>query len=158
MEALALAHHAGYWVKTVTKIKGDAVEELDLDGFEPVPEVQGLTCTWWRGKGSLIAICRGEAVDLAAPHCREAHVYGGLDERASAASDSRRPSYPAKWPPAERPLAGRANYNAQSHTLCVLAPSCSAVGGQASRSSPMRREEVGAGRSDCCGAADADFT
>jgi hypothetical protein len=81
VEALALAHHAGYWAKTVTKIKGDAVEELDLDGFEPVPEVQGLTDTWWRGKDSLIAIYRGEAVGLAAPHCREAHVYGGLDER-----------------------------------------------------------------------------
>lgn len=40
VEALALAAHAGYWAKTITKIKGGAVEGLDLDGFEPVPEVQ----------------------------------------------------------------------------------------------------------------------
>lgn len=40
VEALALAHHAGSWAQTVTKIKGDAVEEVDLDGFEPVPEVR----------------------------------------------------------------------------------------------------------------------
>ncbi|WP_327150771.1 hypothetical protein [Nocardia sp. NBC_01329] len=79
VEALALAHHAGHWARTVTKIKGDAVEEVNLDGFEPVPEVQGLADTWWRGKDSLIAIYRGEAVGLAAPHCREAHIYGGLD-------------------------------------------------------------------------------
>ncbi|KJK44698.1 hypothetical protein [Streptomyces sp. NRRL F-4428] len=78
VEALALAHHAGHWATTVTKIKGDAVEELDLDGFEPVAEVQGLTDTWWRGKDSLIAVYSGEAVGLDAPQCREAHVYGGL--------------------------------------------------------------------------------
>lgn len=79
VEALALAHHAGRWARTVTKITGDAVEQLDLDGFEPVPEVQGLTDTWWRGADSLIAIYDGEAVGFAAPHCREAHIYGGLD-------------------------------------------------------------------------------
>ncbi|WP_030524955.1 hypothetical protein [Nocardia rhamnosiphila] len=82
VEALALAYHAAYWAQTITKIKGDAVEQVDLDGFEPVPETQGLTDTWWRGKDSLIAIYRGEAVGLAAPHRREAHIYGGLDARA----------------------------------------------------------------------------
>ena len=50
MEALVLADHAGYWAKTITKIKDGAVEELDLDGFEPVPEVQGLADTWWRAR------------------------------------------------------------------------------------------------------------
>ncbi|MGW2554492.1 hypothetical protein [Streptomyces sp. NPDC001635] len=35
--------------------------------------------TWWRGKDSLIALYRGEAVGLEAPQCLEAHVYGGLD-------------------------------------------------------------------------------
>ncbi|MFD5574325.1 hypothetical protein [Streptomyces cadmiisoli] len=79
VEALALAHHAGYWAKTVTKIKGHAVDQVDLDGFEPVPEVRGLSDTWWRGKDSLIAIYRGGAIGFAAPHCLEAHVYGGLD-------------------------------------------------------------------------------
>lgn len=80
VESLALAHHAGHWAETVTKIKGDAVEGLDLDGYEQVREVQGLTDTWWRGKDSLVAIYRGEAISFAAPQCREAHIYGGLDE------------------------------------------------------------------------------
>ncbi|MFE6064728.1 hypothetical protein [Streptomyces sp. NPDC056431] len=79
VEALALAHHAGHWAKTITKIKGDAVDQVDLDGFEPVPEVQGLADNWWRGKDSLIAIYRGVAVGFAAPRCLEAHIYGGLD-------------------------------------------------------------------------------
>ncbi|MGI5220407.1 hypothetical protein [Nocardia sp. CA-290969] len=79
VEALALAYHAAYWARTITKIRGEAVEQLDLDGFEPVPEVQGLTDTWWRSKDSLIAIYSGEAVGLDAPHRREAHIYGGLD-------------------------------------------------------------------------------
>ncbi|MFF0262049.1 hypothetical protein ACFYR2_24915 [Streptomyces microflavus] len=79
VEALALAAHAGYWAKTITKIRGSAVEELDLDGFEPVPEVQGLADTWWRGKDSLIAVYRGEASGFGAPHCLRAHIYGGLD-------------------------------------------------------------------------------
>ncbi|MEU6402611.1 hypothetical protein [Streptomyces sp. NPDC046985] len=55
MEALALASHAGHWAKTITKIKGSAVEDLNLEGFEPIPEVRGLADTWWRGKDSLIA-------------------------------------------------------------------------------------------------------
>ncbi|MBA2952029.1 hypothetical protein [Streptomyces himalayensis] len=80
VESLALAHHAGHWAKSITKIKGDAVEALQLDGYDPIPEVQGLTDTWWRGKDSLIAIYRGEALGLAAPQCREAHIYGGIDD------------------------------------------------------------------------------
>ncbi|UYQ66143.1 hypothetical protein [Streptomyces peucetius] len=80
VESLALAAHAGRWAQTITKITGTAVESLDLDGYEPVPEVQGLTDTWWRGKDSLIALYRSEAVGLDAPRCLEAHVYGGLDE------------------------------------------------------------------------------
>ncbi|MER5935152.1 hypothetical protein [Streptomyces sp. NPDC002054] len=80
VESLALAAHAGRWAKTITKITGKAVESLDLGGYEPVPEVQGVTDTWWRGSDSLIALYRGEAVGLDAPQCLEAHVYGGLDE------------------------------------------------------------------------------
>ncbi|MER5779339.1 hypothetical protein ABT144_34655 [Streptomyces sp. NPDC002039] len=80
VESLALAAHAGRWAKTVTKIKGRAVESVDLGGYEPVPEVQGRIDTWWRGKDSLIALYRGEAVGLDAPQCLEAHIYGGLDE------------------------------------------------------------------------------
>ncbi|MFF3847758.1 hypothetical protein [Streptomyces sp. NPDC002328] len=80
VESLALAAHAGRWAKTVTRIKGRAVESVDLNGYEPVPEVQGLTDSWWRGNDSLIALYRGEATGLDAPQCLEAHIYGGLDE------------------------------------------------------------------------------
>ncbi|WP_328390651.1 hypothetical protein OHS81_36870 [Streptomyces sp. NBC_00400] len=80
VESLALAAHAGRWAKTVARIRGRAVETVDLGGYEPVPEVQGLTDTWWRGKDSLIALYRGEALGLDAPQCLEAHLYGGLDE------------------------------------------------------------------------------
>jgi hypothetical protein len=80
VESLALAAHAGRRARTITKITGKAVDSLDLDGYEPVPEVQGLTDSWWRGKDSLIALYRGEAVGLDAPQCLEAHIYGGLDK------------------------------------------------------------------------------
>ncbi|MFJ3159805.1 hypothetical protein [Streptomyces kanasensis] len=80
MESLALAAHAGRWATAVTGIRGKAAESLDLGGYEPVPEVQGLTDTWWRGKDSLVAPYRGEADGLDAPRCLEAHVYSGLDE------------------------------------------------------------------------------
>lgn len=79
VESLALAAHARRWATTVTR---EAVDALDLREFEPVPEVQGLTDSWWRGKNSLIAVCRGEAVGLDAPQCLEAHIYGGLDDRS----------------------------------------------------------------------------
>ncbi|GGS74069.1 hypothetical protein GCM10010222_13820 [Streptomyces tanashiensis] len=80
VESLALAAHARRWAGTVTRVTGKAVDSLDLAGYEPVPEVQGLTDTWWRGKDSLIALYRGEALGLDAPQCLEAHIYGGLDE------------------------------------------------------------------------------
>ncbi|MCX4967184.1 hypothetical protein OHA98_20860 [Streptomyces sp. NBC_00654] len=79
VESLALAAHAGRWARTGTRIKGKTVASLDLVGFEPVPEVQGVTVTWWRGKDSLIALYRGEAVSMDTPRCLQAHVYGGLD-------------------------------------------------------------------------------
>ncbi|MFJ9469044.1 hypothetical protein [Streptomyces caniferus] len=46
MESLALAAHDRRWAKTVTRIKGKAVESLALGGYEPVPEAQGVTDTW----------------------------------------------------------------------------------------------------------------
>lgn len=79
VESLALAAHARRWAKTVTRLTGEAAAALDLGGYEPVPEVQGVTDTWWRGRGSLVALYRGEAVGLDAPQCLEAHIYGGLD-------------------------------------------------------------------------------
>lgn len=80
VESLALAAHARRWAATVTRVTRNAVDALDLGEFEPVPEVQGVTDSWWRGKDSLIAVYRGEAVGLGAPQCLEAHIYGGLDE------------------------------------------------------------------------------
>ncbi|MFD6969136.1 hypothetical protein [Streptomyces sp. NPDC059979] len=80
VESLALATHARRWAKSITRITGEAVASLGLDGYEQVPEVQGMTDTWWRGTDSLIALYRGEAVGLDAPQCLEAHIYGGLDE------------------------------------------------------------------------------
>jgi hypothetical protein len=80
VESLALAAHARRWARTVTRVTGKAAEALDLGGYEPVPEVQGVTDAWWRGKNSLIALYRGEAVGLDAPQCLEAHIYAGLDE------------------------------------------------------------------------------
>ncbi|MFG3393767.1 hypothetical protein [Streptomyces parvus] len=81
VESLALAAHARRWAKTVTRLTGEAAAALDLGGYEPVPEVQGVTDTWWRGRDSLVALYRGEAVGLDAPQCLEAHIYGGLDAR-----------------------------------------------------------------------------
>ncbi|MFF0435504.1 hypothetical protein ACFYU9_25190 [Streptomyces sp. NPDC004327] len=80
VESLALVSHARRWAKTITRITGEAVDSLDLEGYEPVPEVQGVADTWWRGKDSLIALYRGEAVAMDAPGGLEAHIYGGLDE------------------------------------------------------------------------------
>ncbi|MFF5393252.1 hypothetical protein ACFY5H_33920 [Streptomyces sp. NPDC013012] len=80
VESLALAAHARRWATTFTRVTRNAVDALDLGEFEPVPEVQGVTDSWWRGKDSLIAVYRGEAVGLGAPQCLEAHIYGGLDE------------------------------------------------------------------------------
>ncbi|MCQ1579708.1 hypothetical protein [Streptomyces parvus] len=79
VESLALAAHARRWAKTVTRLTGEAAAALDLGGYEPVPEVQGVTDTWWRGRDSLVALYRGEAVGLDAPQCLEAHIYEGLD-------------------------------------------------------------------------------
>ena len=92
MEALVLADHAGYWAKTITKIKDGAVEELDLDGFEPVPEVQGLADTWWRGKDSLTAVYRGEASGFDAPTASGPISTADSIRGAWAAPDPRRPS------------------------------------------------------------------
>ncbi|MFG2987284.1 hypothetical protein ACGFYQ_39640 [Streptomyces sp. NPDC048258] len=80
VEALALADHARRCARTTTTLTGDAVDDLDLDGFEPVPEVAGLADTWWRGTDSLIAIYRGEAEVMNAPQCRTATIYAGLNE------------------------------------------------------------------------------
>ncbi len=80
VEAVALAHHARSCARTTTTVTGDAVENIDLNGFQQVPETAGLADTWWRGTDSLIAVYRGEAEVMDAPQCRTATIYGGLDE------------------------------------------------------------------------------
>ncbi|MEV6313489.1 hypothetical protein AB0M10_33480 [Streptomyces sp. NPDC051840] len=55
------------------------MDDLELDGFEVVPEVAGLADTWWRGTDSLIAVYRGEAEIMDAPRCQTATIYAGLD-------------------------------------------------------------------------------
>ncbi|MDT3728916.1 hypothetical protein ROS62_30260 [Streptomyces sp. DSM 41972] len=57
--------------------------DLELVGFEEVPEVAGLAGTWWCGSDSLIAVYRGEAEVMDAPQCRTATIYTGLDDIVS---------------------------------------------------------------------------
>jgi hypothetical protein len=80
VESAALAHHASYSAQQISTIRGDAVDELALNDFEPVTEVRGLADTWWRGTDSLIAIHTGEAECFGAPRLRVARIYAGLDE------------------------------------------------------------------------------
>ncbi|KOT26419.1 hypothetical protein ADK41_38345 [Streptomyces caelestis] len=80
VEALALADHARRCARATTMLTGGAVDDLELEGFEAVPEVAGLADTWWRGSDSLIAVYRGEAEVMEAPQCKTATIYAGLDE------------------------------------------------------------------------------
>ncbi|MGW4734434.1 hypothetical protein ACWEQC_35630 [Streptomyces shenzhenensis] len=80
VESLALAHHASMWAKRVTKLVGDDVDVIELNGYEPVREVRGLADTWWRGPDSLVALYAGEAAVMSFPRGRIALVYSGLDE------------------------------------------------------------------------------
>ncbi|GLW04415.1 hypothetical protein Slala05_80450 [Streptomyces lavendulae subsp. lavendulae] len=79
-ERSQLADHARRCARTTTTLTGAAVDDLDLDGFEAVPEVAGITDTWCRGTDSLIAIYRGEAEAMHAPQCRTATIYAGLND------------------------------------------------------------------------------
>ncbi|TDQ04967.1 hypothetical protein [Labedaea rhizosphaerae] len=78
VESVALAHEAFLDAEQVTKYSGDEVDELQLDGFEPMPEVRGVADTWWRGPDSLVAICTGEAVCLDHSPSRAAIRYSGI--------------------------------------------------------------------------------
>jgi hypothetical protein len=83
VESLALADHAARWAKQITKLTGDAVNDLELDEFEPVTEVRGLADTWWRGVDSLVAIYSGESMLLSGGQEPRptARIYSGLDRR-----------------------------------------------------------------------------
>lgn len=82
IEAVALANHAMLWADSITTVHGADVDEFDLSGFEQVPEVQGLTDTWWRKPGTYVAIFRGEVAAAGSPSERNptAQVYSGLPE------------------------------------------------------------------------------
>ena len=80
VESLALAYHAAALAETITRVEGDEVDRVVLDGYQPVPEVAGLADTWWRGPGTLVAICTGEAVAMSAPGVRTARIYAGLPD------------------------------------------------------------------------------
>jgi hypothetical protein len=79
VESVALAYHASMWAQQVTRVTGDRVDDVALDGFEPVEEVKGMTDTWWRGSDSLVALYAGEAECLSAPSSRTALIYSDLD-------------------------------------------------------------------------------
>ncbi len=68
------------WAKQIKKVAGEAVDALNLDDFQPVPEVQGLADNWWRGNDSLIAVYVGESACDGAPAYRTAWIYSGLDD------------------------------------------------------------------------------
>ena len=85
-EAAALAHHAALFAKTITRSRGAEVDALDLTGFDQVPDVRGLSDSWWKGPNSYIAIFRGRT--NAMPHGQNtprrgttALVYSDLPER-----------------------------------------------------------------------------
>ncbi len=80
VESLALVHHASMWAKQVTKLVGDDVDGIELNGYAPVREVRGLADTWWRGPDSLVALYSGEATSLDFLRGRIAVIYSGLDE------------------------------------------------------------------------------
>ena len=84
VESVALAHHAALWAKTVTRLSGVEVEEIDLAGFEPVPEVEGLADQWWQGPQAYVAVYRGESLAAASTGRRtpgsRALVYSGIPE------------------------------------------------------------------------------
>jgi hypothetical protein len=79
VESVALAYHAARWAKQITKISGDDVDGLQLEGYDPVPEIAGLSDNWWRGPDSLVATFNGEAECSEGPAWRTAFIYSGLN-------------------------------------------------------------------------------
>lgn len=80
VESIALAHHASTGVEQITKLVGDDVDGIELNGYARVREVKGLADTWWRGArlaGSPLQ--RGGRV-ARLPQGRIAVICSGLDE------------------------------------------------------------------------------
>jgi hypothetical protein len=80
IESLALAHRAGCWASKITKVRGLAVDHLDLSGLEPFSEVAGVSDTWWRGGEKAVAVYRGEAQLFDNTELQVATVYNGITE------------------------------------------------------------------------------
>ncbi|MGW6444953.1 hypothetical protein [Lentzea sp. NPDC055074] len=75
VEALALTNHAVPLATRITKVVG---EDVDLDGYEPLPEVRGAADTWWRRGDTLVAVHTGEARLFDAPHLRVTRIFEGI--------------------------------------------------------------------------------
>lgn len=75
VESVALAHYAAWAARRVTRVRGVEVDDIDLDGFEPVRAVRGVADTWWHGQDRVIAIYRGEAELFGDPALRVARIY-----------------------------------------------------------------------------------
>ncbi|GAA3684967.1 hypothetical protein C8D87_11693 [Lentzea atacamensis] len=72
VESVALAYHAAWTARRVTRVRGAEVDDIDLDGFEPV------RAAWWCGPDGVIAIHRGEAELLGDPALKVTRVYEGV--------------------------------------------------------------------------------
>lgn len=80
VESLALAHHVAHRAQKITRVTGSAVDALQLEDYELVPEIAGLADTWWRGSDSLVSICTGTAECYAHARLRVGLIYSGLDD------------------------------------------------------------------------------
>ena len=79
-ESVALEYTARRWAPNIKTIEGTAVDDINLTGMDPVPEVAGLADTWWRGEDAVIAIYRGEALALGFPAAQRATIYADIPE------------------------------------------------------------------------------
>jgi hypothetical protein len=77
IESLALAYDAFMYSEQVTRYSNVRVETIDFTDLEPIEVVEGITDTWWRGKGVLVACCSGEARAFDAPQSRMALRFTG---------------------------------------------------------------------------------
>jgi hypothetical protein len=79
VESVALAYRARMWASSISTVRGEAVDDIDLTRTEPIPEDVALADTWWRG-GDTAAIARGEAIVFGRPTFQVATVHAGIAE------------------------------------------------------------------------------
>jgi hypothetical protein len=73
---------AVHWAPHIERVRGPAVDGLNLSELEPVPEVAGVTDTWRRGAETVIAIYRAEAQLFGDPALQVATIYSDIAEAA----------------------------------------------------------------------------